>query len=86
MEFVGVFIAGLVVMFLAQLAFPKISDVIGNVERSRSLSKAKAVLAAEQTRLANLAAAQKVIAAAAKPLPTPPPNPLATGPSGATGA
>jgi hypothetical protein len=86
MELVEGFIVGLVVMFLAQLAFPKVSDVIGNVQRSHALSKAKSVLAAEQARLAALAAAQKTVAAAAKPLPTPPPNPLATGPSGATGA
>jgi hypothetical protein len=80
------FVAGLVVMFLAQLAFPKVSDVIGNIHRSRALAKAKAVLAAEEARLQALAAAKAAVAAAAVAPPPAPKNPLATGPSGTTGA
>ncbi len=81
---IGAFLGGFVVV-LAQLASPKVTDVIGNVHRSRALSSAKAVIAAEEARLAALAAAKVTVAAAAVQLPTPPPNPLA-GPSGATSA
>ena len=76
-------VVGVVLTVGAQLISPKVSDVIGNIHRSRALSSAKAALAAEAARVAALAAAQKTVAAAAVALPTPPPNPLS--PSGTTG-
>ena len=79
--------AGVVLTVLPQLASPKVSDVIGNVHRSRALAKAKALIATAEAQAQALAAAKAAVAAAAVKLPTPPPNPLANAsPTGATGA
>jgi hypothetical protein len=83
LELISSFAFGVAATVGAQLVSPKVSDVIGNIHRSRALSKAKALIAAAEANNAALAAARKAVAAAAVPLPAPPPNPLAT--TGSTG-
>ena len=83
LEFLSGGAVGVGITVLAFVLSPKVSDVIGNIHRSRALASAKAVIAAEEARLAALAAAKVAVATAAAKLPVPPPNPLA--PSGTTG-
>lgn len=85
MEFLVGSILGAAVLFGAQVAFPKVSDILGNIHRSRALNNAKALIAQAEANAQALAAAKALVASQPKP-PTPPANPLATGPSGATGA